>query len=173
MPLKQVNKWLWVGGMPTPGDLAGLRAQGVRLDVNTTPLPDSGLPTGMQQVTLGWLDDAQPKPVKDFKKAIKAIKAVARGGKGNKGVLCHCQGGVNRGPMLATAVLAAVKGTTARKAWQKVVAASPGATAWTVPAYKQSIKKAVRVLGKKAKKKQKKAAAATPPSPRPGPSASS
>ena len=148
MSLSRICTWLWVSGAPSASDLAQLAQQGVTLDIDTTTECQDVLPASMRRIKLEWHDDGQPKPVADFEQALVQVGyqfVVLTGGR-VPGVLVHCGAGVNRGPTMATFLLAAFSGTDSQTAWQRVLAAHPDANGYNVRAYRQSIDNALTAL---------------------------
>jgi hypothetical protein len=109
------------------------------LDDNTLNVPTGEL----EFLHIKWLDDGTPKPIEDFLQAIRWIvsESERKSAQGpNLPVLyVHCLAGVNRGPMLATAISSILTGIDPAVAWSYIHARRPQAQAWNVPAYQQSI----------------------------------
>ena len=149
MSLSRICTWLWVSGAPSANDLVQLAQQGVTLDIDTTAECQDVLPPTMRRIKLGWVDDGLPKPVADFSQALVQVgyQFVMLTNQRIAGVLVHCGAGVNRGPMMATFLLAAFSGTDSQATWQRVIAAHPDARGYNVPAYRQSIDNALQALG--------------------------
>lgn len=58
----------------------------------------------------------------------------------------HCAAGFNRGPLVATFLLAARCGLSAERAWERIKASRPGVTAFEQAAYRESCEAALAEL---------------------------
>ncbi len=149
--VSRVADWLLVGGEIGDGEqMAWLKAQGVTTIINAAcEVSDRRL---CEQHELGyyhmyWYDDQQHKPSHEFLHVLgwtrdEEAKLAEDGGR-----LClyvHCQMGINRGPLLATFLLAAREGLSADDAWNRVKAARPIATCFGKPVYREACVQALR-----------------------------
>jgi protein-tyrosine phosphatase len=132
--LSRVTEWLLLGGEIANADhMAYLAAQGVTTVVNAAgEVSDREL---CELYSLGyyhlyWYDDQQPKAAHDFLHVLGWVgdeeAKLAEDGR----PLClyvHCQMGINRGPLIATFLLAARQGLTGDEAWERIKTSRPAA----------------------------------------------
>lgn len=142
------------GGIAGADELAWLAQQGVTHVISAANgLNDSAL-GGASQSGLGflyipWDDDGLVKPVPDFWTAFAWVAAaeaqLAVLGK-QVGLYVHCAAGVNRGPLMATFILAALSGLPGDEAWKIVHGGRPQAAAFNNANYRQSCLSALEPL---------------------------
>lgn len=88
-----------------------------------------------------WYDDKQLKPLVDFARTLAWVRereAACRAGGGEMRLYVHCAMGINRGPLLAAFVLAALEGVVADEAWALIKRVRPHVESFDVPAYRHS-----------------------------------
>lgn len=96
-----------------------------------------------------WHDDGQPKPLHTFVHVLgwvrrQELEEMARPRpRPGVGLYIHCQMGINRGPLLATFLLAASRGLSGDDAWSLIKESRPQAEAFAVPAYRESCLRAL------------------------------
>jgi protein-tyrosine phosphatase len=149
--VSRVADWLLVGGEIGSAEHMGwLKEQGVTTVINAAcEVSDIRL---CEQHELGyyhmyWYDDQKHKSPHEFLHALGWVRdeeaKLAEVGK----PLClyvHCQMGINRGPLLATFLLAARDGLSADEAWDRIKAARPIATSFGKPVYREACVRALR-----------------------------
>lgn len=149
--VSRVTEWLLVGGEVCDAEhMEWLVAQGVTTVINAAcEVSDRTL---CEQRQLGyyhmyWYDDQQHKPSSQFLHVLGWVHdeevKLADVGK----PLCvyvHCQMGINRGPLLATFLLAAREDLTADEAWDRVRGSRTIATAFGKPVYREACVQALR-----------------------------
>jgi hypothetical protein len=93
-----------------------------------------------------WYDDRQFKPVADFIRTLDWVRgqraALAEQGE-SLALYVHCAMGLNRGPLMATFLLAALEGISADEAWSFVKRCRPQVEAFDQPAYRHSCRLAL------------------------------
>ncbi|HEX6819007.1 MAG TPA: dual specificity protein phosphatase [Ktedonobacterales bacterium] len=143
--VSRVADWLLVGGeIGSAEHIAWLAGQGVTTVINAAcEVSDR---KHCEQHQLGyyhmyWYDDQQHKPSSQFLHVLGWMgdeeAKLAEAGK----PLCvyvHCQMGINRGPLLATFLLAAREGLPADDAWERVRTSRPIATAFGKTVYRDA-----------------------------------
>jgi len=148
--VSRVAAWLFVGGEIGSAEHMGwLKEQGVTTIINAAcEVSDRRF---CEQHELGyyhmyWYDDQQHKSTHEFLHVLGWVRdeeaKLAETGK----PLClyvHCQMGINRGPLLATFLLAAREGLDADEAWDRIKAARPIATSFGKPVYREACVQAV------------------------------
>lgn len=143
--VSRVTDWLLVGGeIGSAEHMAWLAGQGVTTVINTAcEVSDRKLcePHQLGYYHMYWYDDQQLKPSSQFLHVLGWVRdeeaKLAEAGK----PLCvyvHCQMGINRGPLLATFLLAACEGITADEAWERIRTSRPIATAFGKPVYRDA-----------------------------------
>jgi hypothetical protein len=88
-----------------------------------------------------WYDDKQLKPLVDFARTLEWVRvreAECRAGGGEMRLYVHCAMGINRGPLLAVFLLAALEGIAADEAWAMIKRVRPHVESFDVPAYRHS-----------------------------------
>jgi hypothetical protein len=88
-----------------------------------------------------WYDDKQLKPLVDFARTLDWVRereAACRASGGEMRLYVHCAMGINRGPLLAVFLLAALEGIAADEAWTLIKRVRPHVEAFNVPAYRHS-----------------------------------
>ena len=148
--VSRVTDWLLVGGeIGSAEHMAWLKGQGVTTVINAAcEVSDRRL---CEQHELGyyhmyWYDDEQHKPSHQFLHVLGWVRGEEAKLAETGASLClyvHCQMGINRGPLLATFLLAAREGLSADTAWQRVKAARPIATCFGKPVYREACERAL------------------------------
>ena len=143
------------GGLSGPDELAWLRDQvGVTHIISAAAELNDAAIGGASQSGLGflhipWVDDGNAKPATDFWTAFACVAAAeAQLAQTNKqvGLYIHCAAGCNRGPLLATFILAALSGLPADESWKTIKGGRPQATAFDNANYRQSCLSALEPL---------------------------
>jgi protein-tyrosine phosphatase len=148
--VSRVADWLLVGGeIGSAEHMAWLKDRGVTSVINAAcEVSDLRL---CEQYALGyhhisWYDDQQHKSSNEFLHVLgwvrdEEVKLAETGTP-----LClyvHCQMGINRGPLMATFLLAARESLDADDAWNRIKAARPVATCFGKPVYREACVQAI------------------------------
>jgi protein-tyrosine phosphatase len=152
--LSRVTDWLLVGGgIANAEHLARLAAHGVTTVINAAcEVSDRAL---CAQHRLGyyhlyWYDDQQPKSSHDFLHVLEWMRGeeakLARDGRPIC-VYAHCQMGINRGPLIATFLLAARQGLSADQAWERIKECRPAAHCFEKAVYREACLRAIEMYG--------------------------
>lgn len=137
------------GGLAGADEVEYLKAQGVTHIISVAEELDDGAlcaATGLACYHVRWRDDGRAKDIPDFIQTLIWLLSqdVAALSSGKQiGVFVHCAAGINRGPTMATFLLAALSGLPADRAWQMITDARPQAHGYEVPAYRQSVQNAL------------------------------
>lgn len=149
----RVTDWLLLGGeIPGPEHMGWLREQGVTHVICAAgELSDRQLCAehDLRYYQLYWHDDRQPKPTGELCYLVTWLAGeqatLVESGRPLR-LYVHCAAGCNRGPLVATFVLAARCGLSAEQAWERVKASRPSATAFECAAYRESCEAALTEL---------------------------
>jgi hypothetical protein len=140
-----VTDWLFIGGSIGAADqVRWLKAQGVTHVISAAiehSDRDWCRKHGLGYCHVLWHDDSQFKRGGDFLRALSWVETQAAllAAAGKQVVLyVHCAMGYNRGPLLATFLLAAREALPADEAWARVKHSRPQAGSFDVLAYRQS-----------------------------------
>jgi protein-tyrosine phosphatase len=149
--ISRVADWLYVGGeIGRAEHTAWLKYRGVTTVINEAcEVSDRRF---CEQHQLGyyhmfWYDDQQPKSAHEFLHVLGWVgdeEAKLREAGAPLCLYVHCQMGINRGPLLATFLLAAREGVSADEAWGRVRTARPVATAFGKQVYREACVQALR-----------------------------
>jgi len=141
------------GGIAGPDEIAWLVSQGVtHLLSVAAELDDLSLArdAGLSCKHIAWPDDGQAKPTADFLAAYDWLshEDALRSASGRQvGLYVHCAAGVNRGPLMATFLLAALSGLPPATVWTTFVKAQrTQAAGYDNPTYRQSCDDAYHAL---------------------------
>ncbi len=148
--LSRVTDWLLLGGEIATGEhMARLAAHGVTTIINAAfEVSDRTL---CEQQRLGyyhlyWADDLQPKSAHEFLHVLEWVgdeeATLARDGRSIR-LYVHCQMGINRGPLIATFLLAARQGLSADEAWEQIKASRPAAHSFEKAVYRETCLRAL------------------------------
>lgn len=151
--VSRVADWLLLGGeIPGPEHMGWLRDQGVThiicaaVELNDRRLCDAH---DLRYFQLYWHDDRQPKSAGELNYLLVWLSgeqsALVESGRTLR-LYVHCAAGCNRGPLVATFLLAARCGLSSEQAWERVKASRPRATAFECLAYRESCEAALTDL---------------------------
>ncbi|HEX6797135.1 MAG TPA: dual specificity protein phosphatase [Ktedonobacterales bacterium] len=148
--VSRVADWLLLGGhIPGPEHIGWLREQGVtHVICAACELSDRRLcdEHDLRYYHLYWHDDRQPKSAGELCYLLTWLSgeqaALVESGKPMR-LYVHCAAGYNRGPLVATFLLAARCGLSAGQAWERVKASRPGVTAFEQAVYRESCETAL------------------------------
>jgi protein-tyrosine phosphatase len=151
-----VTDWLLLGGEIANADqMARLAAQGVTTVINAAcEVSDRTL---CERYCLGyyhlyWYDDQQPKSAREFLHVLGWLGdeeiRLAKDGCPIR-VYAHCQMGINRGPLIATFLLAARQGLSADDAWERIKASRPVAGSFEKAVYREACLRALEKYGQR------------------------
>jgi protein-tyrosine phosphatase len=143
--LSRVTDWLLVGGeIANVEHMARLVAQGVTTVINAAcEVSDRQLCEryGLGYYHLYWYDDWQPKSAHEFLHVLEWVRdeeaKLAEHGQSMR-LYVHCQMGINRGPLIATFLLAARQGLSADEAWEQIKASRPAAHSFEKAVYREA-----------------------------------
>jgi protein-tyrosine phosphatase len=141
--VSHVTEWLLLGGEISNAEhMARLAAQGVTTVINAAcEVSDRKL---CERYNLGyyhlyWYDDQQPKSAHEFLHVLDWVgdeeANLARDGLPLR-LYVHCQMGINRGPLIATFLLAARQGLSADEAWERIKVSRPAAHSFEKSVYR-------------------------------------
>lgn len=140
------------GGLSGADEMAYLKSQGVTHIISAAAeLDDSAIcaESGIAFLHIPWADDGQLKEVGDFRNALAFVlnaDALAVSGGTLPIYMTHCAAGMNRGPMIATFLLAALAGYNADHAFDLVRAGRPQASSFNQPHYRASVQRALEAV---------------------------
>jgi protein-tyrosine phosphatase len=148
--LSRVTDWLLIGGAISDAEhMARLAAQGITTVINAAcEVSDRKL---CERHSLGyyhlyWYDDQQPKSAREFLHVLGWIgdeeAKLARDGRPIY-VYVHCQMGINRGPLIATFLLAARQALSADEAWERIKVSRPAAHSFEKAVYREACVRAL------------------------------
>lgn len=148
--VSRVTDWLLLGGDIASAEHMGwLRDQGVtHVICAACELSDRRLCDAhdLRYFHLYWYDDRQPKPADELNHLLAWLSgeqaALLQSGRPMR-LYVHCAMGYNRGPLVATFLLAARCGLSAEQAWERVKASRPFAEAFDCAAYRESCETAL------------------------------
>jgi protein-tyrosine phosphatase len=143
--LSQVTEWLLLGGEISDAEhMSRLAAQGVTTVINAAcEVSDRKL---CERYSLGyyhlyWYDDQQTKSAHQFLHVLGWVgneeAKLASEGRPLR-LYVHCQMGVNRGPLIATFLLAARQRISADEAWERIKASRPVAESFDKSVYREA-----------------------------------
>jgi protein-tyrosine phosphatase len=143
--VSHVTEWLLLGGEISNAEhMARLATQGVTTVVNAaSEVSDRKL---CEQYSLGyyhlyWYDDQQTKSAGEFLHVLGWVgdeeTKLASDGRPIR-LYVHCQMGINRGPLIATFLLAARQGISADEAWERIRASRPAAHSFEKAVYREA-----------------------------------
>jgi hypothetical protein len=155
--LSRVTDWLLLGGEIVDEDsMTRLAARGVTTVINAAfEVSDRVL---CDQHRLGyyhlcWFDDQQPKSAHEFLHVLEWVRdeeaKLTRDGRSIH-LYVHCQMGINRGPLIATFLLAARQGLSADEAWEQIKASRPAAHAFDKAVYREACLQALEAYRERA-----------------------
>jgi len=140
-----VTDWLLIGSeIANAEHMARLAAQGVTTVINAA-CEVSGRQL-CERYSLGyyhlyWYDDQQPKSSHEFLHVLEWVRdeeaKLTRDGRQIREYV-HCQMGINRGPLIATFLLAARQGLSADEAWERIKASGPAAHSFEKAVYREA-----------------------------------
>lgn len=138
------NRFVVGGGIVSADEVTWLQQQGVTHIISAAAELDDAAHfqrEGLSFLHIPWQDDGAIKPTADFLTALRfAVDADAQ--RANHAALpvfyVHCAQGHNRGPLLATFLLAALSGLPADAAYMLIKAMRPVVTAFEHPHYRAS-----------------------------------
>jgi protein-tyrosine phosphatase len=141
--ISHVTEWLLLGGEISSAEhMARLTTQGITTIINAAcEVSDRML---CERYSLGyyhlyWYDDLQPKSAHEFLHVLGWVgdeEAKLAGDGQPLRLYVHCQMGINRGPLIATFLLAARQGLSADEAWELVKASRPAAHSFEKAVYR-------------------------------------
>ncbi len=148
--LSRVTDWLLLGGeIANAGNIALLAAEGVTTVINAAcEVSDRRLcdPHHLGYYHLYWYDDQQPKSSHEFLHVLEWVRdeeaKLARDGRKIR-VYVHCQMGINRGPLIATFLLAARQGPSADEAWERIMESRLAAQSFEKAIYRETCLRAL------------------------------
>lgn len=148
--VSRVADWLLLGGNIAGREhMAWLREQGVTHIISAAcELSDRRLcdEHDLRYFHLYWHDDRQPKSAGELSYLLMWLSgeqaALVESGRPMR-LYVHCAAGYNRGPLVATFLLAARCGLSADQAWERVKASRPGVTAFEQAVYRESCEAAL------------------------------
>ena len=148
--VSRVTDWLLLGGDIASAEHMGwLRDQGVtHVICAACELSDRRLCDAhdLRYFHLYWYDDRQPKPADELNHLLAWLSgeqaALLQSSRPMR-LYVHCAMGYNRGPLVATFLLAARCGLSAEQAWERVKASRPFAEAFDCAAYRESCETAL------------------------------
>jgi protein-tyrosine phosphatase len=154
--LSRVTEWLLIGGeIASAEHMAQLAAQGVTTIINAAcEVSDRKL---CDQYSLGyyhlyWYDDQQLKSAHEFLHVLSWVgdeeAKLAEAGRPFR-LYVHCQMGINRGPMIATFLLAARQGLSADEAWERIKASRPAAHSFEKAVYRVACLRALEAYSRR------------------------
>lgn len=150
----QITRRLWVGGgLAGPSEVAWLASQGgiTHIISAAAELDDSKYGSGINFLHVPWHDDGTPKPVEDFTRGLgwwlEALDSHLKEFGRLPGLYVHCAAGHNRGPLMATFILAATAGIAADVAFSVIKAQRPVVTAFNQSDYRTSCLAALAAIG--------------------------
>lgn len=151
--VSRVTDWLLLGGDIASAEHMGwLRDQGVtHIICAACELSDRKLCAShdLRYYHLYWHDDRQPKSAGELCYLLTWLSgeqaALLESGRPMR-LYVHCAAGYNRGPLVATFLLAARCGLSTEQAWERVKASRPGVTAFEHAAYRESCEEALAEL---------------------------
>jgi protein-tyrosine phosphatase len=152
----RVTEWLLVGGeIANVEHMARLAARGVTTVINAAcEVSDRVL---CEQRRLGyyhlyWYDDQRPKSSHEFLHVLEWMRneeiKLASDGR-PLCVYAHCQMGINRGPLIATFLLAARQGLSADRAWERIKERRPAAHSFEKAVYREACLRALEAYGER------------------------
>ncbi len=148
--VSRVTEWLLLGGeIANAEHMARLAAQGVTTVINAAcEVSDRQLCEryGLGYYHLYWYDDLQSKSAGEFLHALGWVRdeeaRLARDGRPIR-LYVHCQMGINRGPLIATFLLAARQGLSGDEAWERIKASRPAAHSFAKAIYRDACLRAL------------------------------
>lgn len=152
--VSRITNRIWVGGGITGEDeIAYLKGQGVTAILSVAAaLDDTSIASaaGLDTLHIPWQDDGTAKEVHDFVGALAWLERLdaqrVASGKSLSGLMVHCAQGHNRGPMMATFLLAALSGLPADEAYKLVKGMRPVASSFDTPQYRASVVRALEAV---------------------------
>jgi protein-tyrosine phosphatase len=154
--LSRVTDWLLIGSeIANVEHMARLVAQGVTTVINAAcEVSDRQLCEryGLGYYHLYWYDDRQPKAVHEFLHVLGWVcdeeAKLARDSHSMR-LYVHCQMGINRGPLIATFLLAARQGLSADEAWEQVKSSRSAAHSFEKAVYREACLRALKEHGQR------------------------
>jgi protein-tyrosine phosphatase len=155
--LSRVTDWLLLGGeIVNDEHMARLAAQAVTTVINAAcEVSDRTL---CERHHLGyyhlyWYDDRQPKSAHEFLHVLEWVRDEETKLADDGRRIClyvHCQMGINRGPLIATFLLAARQGMSADEAWEQIQASRPAAHSFEKAVYREACLRALETYRQRA-----------------------